>query len=155
MFAHHRVKDLDDIRHRFKVDVNAQQYNLTGIALICHQPKTALVVVEGGPKGIKKFTKLMLRRIKWNVKTEQEDEEDEVSSEDEEEGGEDEEVDMKTSLETGDNRCDLLWRGIVVRRTFHAFRFQECRTSVSARKVHYMAPQLVVFTLAGSHKLFV
>ena len=34
-----------------------------------------------------------------------------------------------------DNRCDLLWQGIVARRTFSGFRFQECRTSSSARRV--------------------
>jgi hypothetical protein len=33
------------------------------------------------------------------------------------------------------NRCDLLWQGIVAKRTFTGFRFQECRTSSAARKV--------------------
>src|SRR3546814_772345 len=87
------VKDLSDIRHRFKVDVNAQQYNLTGIALICHSAKTTLVVVEGGPKGIKKFAKLMLRRINWNARLDQEDEDEEDDDEEDEDGGDgDEEI---------------------------------------------------------------
>lgn len=63
-----RVRDFSDRKHRFKVDVNAQQLNLSGIVLLCSDGGPAassganLVVVEGGPKGVRKFTHLMTSR---------------------------------------------------------------------------------------------
>ena len=92
-----RAWDLHSPQHRFKVDVNAQQYNLTGTVILFENCN--VVLVEGGksevsilqsfcfvsgqtlpayvsflfllchsllgPKGIKKFSRLMLKRIKW------------------------------------------------------------------------------------------
>ena len=65
--------------------MNAQQYHLTGRVLIfpgmlnvdvtCNKHPVHvmflslgmnLVIVEGGPKGLKKYKHLMLYRIKWN-----------------------------------------------------------------------------------------
>lgn len=43
--------------------MNAQQYHLTGCVLV-HRDIN-LVVVEGGPKALKKYKRLMLNRIKW------------------------------------------------------------------------------------------
>jgi hypothetical protein len=59
------VNDLDAPRLRYKVDINAQSWLLTGTALICQQGHVNLVLVEGGPRAIKKFTRLMMHRIKW------------------------------------------------------------------------------------------
>ena len=70
MVGLYRVKDLSDTQHQFKVDMNAQQNNLTGGVLMCKgeggsgDQAVSLVVVEGGPKAIKRYTRLMLRRIK-------------------------------------------------------------------------------------------
>jgi U4/U6 small nuclear ribonucleoprotein PRP3 len=61
-----RVKDLSSGRHRFKVDVNAQQWNLSGAVLMCQVIDANMVIVEGGMKGIKKFVRLMLHRINWD-----------------------------------------------------------------------------------------
>ena len=60
-----RVPDMADPRLRFKVDVNAQQWHLTGALVLCESELFNLVVAEGGPKAIKGYTKLMTRRIKW------------------------------------------------------------------------------------------
>lgn len=57
-----RVKDFADPKHQFKVDVNMQQLNLTGVVLLCPAAETNLVVAEGGPKGIKKIIQLMTKR---------------------------------------------------------------------------------------------
>jgi len=59
-----KVNDLSDGQKRYKVDINAQQLYLTGIVIVC--PTQCMVVVEGGPKGIKQYKKLMLRRIDWS-----------------------------------------------------------------------------------------
>ena len=60
----YRVHDLSSLAIKFKVDMNAQQLHLSGRLLLFRDIN--LVVVEGGPKGLKKFKKLMLSRIKWN-----------------------------------------------------------------------------------------
>merc|ERR1719461_1202856 len=60
-----RVADLSDGKKRYKVDIHASQYNLTGRALRLKDEPINLVVVEGGPRGIDRYTKLMLRRIRW------------------------------------------------------------------------------------------
>ena len=59
-----RVHDLSNQAIRFKVDMNAQQLHLTGRLLLFRENN--LVIVEGGPKGLKKFKRLMMHRIKWN-----------------------------------------------------------------------------------------
>ena len=46
--------------------MNAQQFHLTGCVMLYQDVN--LVVVEGGPKGLKKFKRLMMHRIKWNPK---------------------------------------------------------------------------------------
>ncbi|KAG1703297.1 hypothetical protein DVH05_008206 [Phytophthora capsici] len=114
-----KVPDLSNPQHRFKVDVNAQQYHLTGGVLLCKDSDINMVVVEGGKKAIKQYTKLMMRRIDWNGAREAEHESD---SEDED------------TTKRG-NGCLLVWQGVVARKAFNNFRFQECRTTVTARKV--------------------
>lgn len=68
-----RVEDLSNRSHRFKVDRNAQQLALHGICLVCDKKSglnlPCIVVVEGGPKAIKFYKKLMLRRIRWERET--------------------------------------------------------------------------------------
>ncbi|MES1918979.1 U4/U6 small nuclear ribonucleoprotein Prp3, partial [Bonamia ostreae] len=57
------IKSLSDGRSRFKVDVSAAQLNLTGVGAIA--PRGCVVLVEGGPSGLRKFKRLMLQRIRW------------------------------------------------------------------------------------------
>lgn len=60
------VKDMSHPYHRAKVDLNAQQLKITGGVLEClGEPQLALVIAEGGPKAIKKYTRLMTVRMKW------------------------------------------------------------------------------------------
>ena len=71
-----------------QVNVNAKQYNLTGCAVMT-DTSLNVIVVEGGAKGLKKYKRLMLHRIKWS------DDEDEMDSDDE---------DAKPP-----NKCVLVW----------------------------------------------
>lgn len=69
-----RVGRLDHPQQKFRVDRNASQLLLTGCAVLlaagaevpASSASGAMVVVEGGQKSIRKYKKLMLRRIKWN-----------------------------------------------------------------------------------------
>lgn len=58
-----RIKDFSDPRHKFKVDINARELQLTGCALFYKDIN--MILVEGGGKAIRKFKKLMTRRIDW------------------------------------------------------------------------------------------
>jgi U4/U6 small nuclear ribonucleoprotein PRP3 len=122
------VRDLADMKHRYKVDVNAQQLNLSGIVLVCKDERITLVVAEGGPKGVKKFTRLMLHRIAWNEKCV--DIGEEVSKH--ADVSDDEDQDGATSWT---NQCNVLWRGVLAKRTYNGFKFQEAKTGNGARKV--------------------
>ncbi|GLD91483.1 hypothetical protein PINS_up000016 [Pythium insidiosum] len=120
-----RVSDLSNPQHRFKVDMNAQQFHLTGGVLCCKQNNVTMVVVEGGRKAIKHYTRLMTKRIRWREQADGDSDEDEDDA-DSTDGADD----------TGkDSGCALVWQGIVAKRAFNNFRFQECSTSVTARKV--------------------
>jgi U4/U6 small nuclear ribonucleoprotein PRP3 len=52
--------------------MNAQQFHMGGFCLIADLTMAPdlpnLVIVEGGPRAIKKFKRLMLRRVDWNSK---------------------------------------------------------------------------------------
>ena len=110
------VASLESSQHRFKIDVNAQQLSLTGGVLICSAPdaRFSLVIVEGGPRAVKRFKALMTRRIDWS-------DEKRLQAE-------------ATGLD-GQNWSALVWAGSVVKRHFTAFRFQECKSSLTARRV--------------------
>jgi len=59
-----RIEDLSDKKIRWKIKINAMEYNLTG-CMIIYKPMN-MVIVEGGPKGILRYKALMERRIKWS-----------------------------------------------------------------------------------------
>ncbi|KAK9065041.1 hypothetical protein SSX86_016424 [Deinandra increscens subsp. villosa] len=109
----YKINDLSHPQTRFKVDVNAQENRLSGCAVISEG--ICVVVVEGGSKSIKRYQKLMLKRINWaaTVKDENEDENDEKQK----------------------NKCVLVWQGSVARPSFHRFLVHECITENGARKV--------------------
>lgn len=158
-----RVEELGpDKKARFKIDMNAKQMFLTGLALIVQagtelypeNPERSmeltgcnLVYVEGGTKAVNRFVSLMTRRINWN-RLEQEKREEmsahdddsdysDTDSEDDEEAlnGTIPRLPGKRPTISPGGKCELVWRGTVTRRAFSEFRFEECRTSATARKL--------------------
>jgi U4/U6 small nuclear ribonucleoprotein PRP3 len=124
------VKDMTHPYHRTKVDLNAQQSNITGGVLECSNPKLACVICEGGPKAIKRYTRLLLVRMKWKGPDDQADEEesDDGDEQEEKEGV----VRHKFNPE---NKCELVWTGMATKRFFKGFVFQACDTSDQAGKI--------------------
>ncbi|MBA0778535.1 hypothetical protein Gotri_006389 [Gossypium trilobum] len=112
----YRINDLSDPKTRFKVDVNAQENRLTGCAVISEG--ITVVVVEGGSKSIKRYGKLMLRRINWAE-----------AVKDDKDGDEDEDE------EKPPNKCVLVWQGSVAKSSFNRFSVHECITEAAAKKV--------------------
>lgn len=58
-----KVKILSDPAHQFKVRKNAEQLNLSGVCIF--HPGFNVIYVEGAPKFIKNYKRLMLHRIAW------------------------------------------------------------------------------------------
>ncbi|CAE7440971.1 RDM16 [Symbiodinium natans] len=115
-----KIKDLANKKHLFKIDMNAQQFHLTGCCIAC--PGVAnIVVVEGGPRAIKRYKKLMIRRIKWTE--EQADEDDD-----------DEDQDEVTAPKLQDH-CVLVWEGVVKQRSFKNWKVSHVRNEPEARKL--------------------
>ncbi|KAK4351429.1 hypothetical protein RND71_030742 [Anisodus tanguticus] len=114
----YKINDLSHPQTRFKVDVNAQENRLTGSAVISEG--ITVVVVEGGKKSIKRYGKLMLRRIDWAAAGKKEDDEGEGE-------GEDDDKPL--------NKCVLVWQGSVAKSSFNRFFVYDCRTEAAARKV--------------------
>ena len=102
------------------MDINAQQLYLTGIVIVC--PTQCMVVVEGGPKGIKQYKKLMLRRIDWSDSKKMDTGEGEEDGEGEGKGGE-----SSQPKEKKENKCFLVWEGSIKERLFkNGFKFKSC-----------------------------
>lgn len=110
----YKINDLSHKKTRFKVDVNAHENRLTGCCVISEG--ISIVVVEGGSKSIKRYGKLMLKRINW------------AEAVNEDEDGEDNE-------EKPVNKCVLVWQGSVAKPSFNKFFLHECVTEAAARKV--------------------
>ncbi|KAG7351881.1 pre-mRNA processing factor 3 PRP3 [Nitzschia inconspicua] len=131
------VKNLSHPYHRTKVDLNAQQFNITGGVVECQSPQVACVIVEGGPKAIKKYTRLMLVRMKWKGPDNEDDGDDldeEEEDDDEQAEGNNQEGVVRHKFDK-ENKCELVWTGMATKRFFKGFVFQACETSDQARKI--------------------
>ncbi|KAI3964324.1 hypothetical protein MKW92_015188 [Papaver armeniacum] len=111
----YKISDLSHPQNQYKVNVNAQQNQLTGCLVITED--ITVVVVEGGSKSIKRYGKLMRKRIKW-AETVRNEEEDSTAEDD------DKPV----------NKCVLVWQGSVAKSSFDGFAVHKCRTEAAARK---------------------
>ena len=58
-----KIGSLANGQHRYKIDMNAKQWNLSGVCIM--NPSFNLVIVEGGEHSISNYKKLMLQRINW------------------------------------------------------------------------------------------
>jgi hypothetical protein len=139
-----RVSELSNKQIRFKVDVNARETHLCGLALLTKSGEANLVLVEGGTRAVRKYVKLMTDRIDWN-KTTADDDDDAQSSDDDEDGpangaasgggqhgagG----VTVKGVGSGPGSKCEMVWRGTVPKAHFTEFRFEEVRNAAAARK---------------------
>jgi U4/U6 small nuclear ribonucleoprotein PRP3 len=140
----HRIKNLSDPAHRFKVRKNAEQLNLTGVVIF--NPHFGFVYVEGAPRFMRNYKRLMLQRIAWteaarprgaeDVEVEERGDDEGVGKDKEKaEGNEGEE---QANLE--DNRCDLVWEGQLRERAFNGFKPRSCPTDGLAKEV--LGPKL-------------
>jgi U4/U6 small nuclear ribonucleoprotein PRP3 len=143
------VKDMSHPYHRAKVDLNAQQYHITGGVIEVSPPtfqeddgataaysnnstssSMACVVCEGGPKAVKKYIRLMTVRMKWTGPNDDDDDESEEEDNVDHNNGE-----IPTQKFNPNNTCALVWEGLTTKRLFTGFSFQSCETPEQARKI--------------------
>lgn len=127
-----RVLNLSNGQHKFKIRKNAEQLNLTGCTLF--HPRFALIIVEGGQKGVKAFTKLMMRRIDWTAEAPPRGGAGSAGAEDEEDEKKDVAEEMKPAVPMSENRCDLVWSGEHRSRIFEGMRPKSVPTDHMARE---------------------
>jgi U4/U6 small nuclear ribonucleoprotein PRP3 len=120
-----RVADLSHPLLRAKVERCAQDNMLSGTVVL--NSSMTLVVVEGGPKAIRKYKKLMLRRIKWD---EQADEQNGENNTESTANGDP----SSTGGLKKTNNCTLVWEGNILKSNFKHFIFETCPTEALARK---------------------
>lgn len=95
-----RIANLSNPSHRFKVLKNAQQLELTGIVIL--NPRTNIVIVEGGLQAIKKYKRLMTVRIDWT---------DNSRNTTLREGNKEIHGDQAEPEDLSGNTCELIWEG--------------------------------------------
>lgn len=111
--AVYRIASLANPQHAYKVDVNAKENHMSGVVLVTDD--FTLVVAEGVSKALKRYNKLMLRRIDWTqAKPAGAGVEEDAPGEDEDNEG----VDPLARP----NSCDLVWQGTVLGAAFPDFR---------------------------------
>ncbi|KAJ7039869.1 pre-mRNA processing factor 3-domain-containing protein [Mycena alexandri] len=140
-----KIKTLSDRSHRWKVRKNAEQLNLTGLCIF--NPHFSMVYVEGAAKFIKNYKRLMMHRIAWTEAARPRGAEEVVlenagSGEEDGEGAEKvasgsvqkaQEEGTPESLE--DNKCYLVWEGMLRDRSFSEFNARSCPTDGAAKEL--------------------
>lgn len=139
-----RIKTLTDPAHQFKVRKNAEQMNLTGVCIF--NPSFSMVYVEGAAKFIKNYKRLMMNRIAWTEAARPRGAED-VELEDPNSDGdsiqagkgkgraEDVGLDIGRSVSLEENKCYLVWEGMLRDRAFSNFKAKSCPTDGAAKEV--------------------
>ncbi|KAF8449220.1 pre-mRNA processing factor 3-domain-containing protein [Boletus edulis BED1] len=122
-----KVKNLSDPAHRFNARKNVEQMNLTGLCIF--NPAFSMVYVEGAPKLIRQYKRLMLYRIAWTDSGSPSRRRRWEARADDAVNGEGEGV---TSLE--DNACYLVWEGQLRERSFNSFKPRSCPTDATAKE---------------------
>lgn len=127
----YKIKKLSHPKTRFKVEMNARENRLTGCSVMTDE--MSVVVVEGKSKAIKRYGKLMMKRINWEEAERKE-------------GNEDEEEEVN-----GGNKCWLVWQGSIGKPSFHRFHVHECVTESTAKKVFMDAGVVHYWDLAVNY----
>ncbi|KAJ7143325.1 hypothetical protein C8R43DRAFT_1130752 [Mycena crocata] len=136
-----KIKILSDRAHRWKVRKNAEQLNLTGLCIL--NPHFSMVYVEGAAKFIKNYKRLMMHRIAWTEAARPRGAEEVVLENRESDGegaeasgkGKGKAVDEEGAISLEDNKCYLVWEGMLRDRSFSEFNARSCPTDGAAKEL--------------------
>ena len=102
---------------KFKICKNAKQLQLTGCALVSKSNKS-LIIVEGRYRSVKRFERLMLKRISWNDIPDNESDDEELSQ---------------------NGECKKVWEGTENKNIFRKFVWKEFEMESEA--ISFLATQ--------------
>ena len=111
---------------KFKIDMNSQQYHMSGIFMVADQHTCPdvphIVIVEGGQTAVKRYKNLMLRRLNWGSSA------DNNSAE--------VKMDENTKISV-DGECSLVWEGgsIAQNNTAKKWKVVDIRSEHEARRI--------------------
>eukprot|EP00002_Diphylleia_rotans_P032372 TRINITY_DN6794_c0_g1_i2.p1 TRINITY_DN6794_c0_g1~~TRINITY_DN6794_c0_g1_i2.p1 ORF type:complete len:666 (-),score=204.03 TRINITY_DN6794_c0_g1_i2:163-2160(-) len=117
----YRVDDLSNYKFRSKIELNARKFLLNGAMVVADE--FSMVVVEGGQKSNRRFSGVMLRRIKWD------------SNDDDAEDDEQDDDEQHTGGSQTKNKCVLVWQGVSKKPFFKKFQFHKCQNLEEARQI--------------------
>lgn len=108
---------------RFKIKANALQNHLVGVGV--EKENMSVIIVGGGPKGTRRFTRLMLERMKWNN-------------------------DSAIPSKNDSIECAMIWTGQLSQLDFTTFKIFQCDSESSARE--HLGPYSNYWDLAKHYK---
>lgn len=141
-----KVRYLGDKKHKYKVNVVAQQKSLTGITIF--NPKFNLVIVEGGYHAVKYYKNLMLNRIAWTDKALPRDQDVDMTDG----AGADGETESATAsasldgkkekvaepeqvVDMSTNTCTMVWMGELKTNSFKRWSLRSTETEQEAKDI--------------------
>ncbi|KAI6655951.1 U4/U6 small nuclear ribonucleoprotein Prp3 isoform X2 [Oopsacas minuta] len=113
-----RILSLTNPAHKFKVEASAEKFQFSGCLLLFRD--FSLVVVEGGPKGIRKYKHLLLNRIKWSGNRV--------------EPGSDDESTPAVVNAAASTHCSVIWEGKNAFASFNGWTVKVCPSETVARE---------------------
>ena len=141
-----KIRFLGDPKHKYKVNIVAQQKSLTGITIF--NPKFNLVIVEGGYHAVKYYMNLMTRRIKWTEKAPPREDPDnspnppdsstsERNGKDNGEEGADHTTPelVQPVIDMSTNKCTMIWMGQIKTNSFNRWSVRSTETEQEAKDI--------------------
>ncbi|KAK2962435.1 putative U4/U6 small nuclear ribonucleoprotein Prp3 [Blattamonas nauphoetae] len=115
------VVDLTNPKLQYRVRTNAKEYHVSGVCLMVGGGVN-LIVAEGGEKALKSYTRRLLEGVNWKMDRPIPPEGSVLP-------------DPSTLIPVDQNRCELIWRGLVKKQTYRDFRIETVNSPQAARNV--------------------
>eukprot|EP00177_Eucheuma_denticulatum_P007533 GFKZ01013716.1.p1 GENE.GFKZ01013716.1~~GFKZ01013716.1.p1 ORF type:complete len:553 (-),score=97.33 GFKZ01013716.1:1646-3304(-) len=130
MAAVFRIVSMRNPQHRFKVDISARQLKMTGVLVLF--PNLNIVVIEGGAKALRKYKKLMLRRVDWSKNGENETEKVDGAKKETEMDGP---IGHIENDQIKENACVMVWEGPIPKPAFGEFSIARPRNPRECKQI--------------------
>ena len=60
-----RIESIGSKKNRFKIDKNAKDFHMRGLCIHTKDSSPDILIIEGGKVAVRRYSKLLLRRIQW------------------------------------------------------------------------------------------
>lgn len=108
-------KNLENPQIRYKINTNCKQLYLKGTCLRVKDDGHGIIVIYGSEKSCKRFQKLVLQRIKWDLPFTDKSTQQEISM--------------------SGNTCKIIWEGPIEECNFRGFFMKSCENKNELREI--------------------